>query len=275
MKESTDAQWCVSIGQTEMFYIDEENVGHDDIFVKSIDCDCFYKARPSFYFGLNQELGGLHANTKGCGLKKIYDEEQKTWMIIRTRMEIDKIVDWTDTLSLRTWCQEGFKLYAPRAVEAYDKASGESVFKTLSWWVVMDLAKKRPCRPNVFDERLPLADKEKHYASPMLPQYPDESEFSIKLSPMDVSINYYDTDYNRHVNNISYVNWMLDSFPKTFLDEYRPKLIDVKWEKQSFLEDHLVVHTLKKENTEEYLTTITRGDECVFRGLSEWVKKDQ
>ena len=103
-----------------MFYIDDDNVGHDDVFVKSMDCDCFYKARPSFYFGLNQELGGLHATAKGCGLKKILDEEKKTWMIIRTRMEIQKLTDWTDTLSLRTWCQEGYHLYGPRVVECID-----------------------------------------------------------------------------------------------------------------------------------------------------------
>lgn len=257
-----------------MFYIDEENVGHDEFFIKSMDCDCFYKARPSFYFGLNQEMGGLHSNAKGCGLKQIYDEEQKTWMIIRTRMEVDKIASWTDTLSIRTWCQDNHRLYAPRAIEAYDKTTEERIFSSISWWVVMDLAKKRPCRPDVFTSRLPFADKDKYFKSPVLPPYPQIGEFAIELDDMAVSINYYDTDYNRHVNNISYVNWMLDAFPKTFLDEYRPTLIDVKWERQSFLEDKLIVKTYKQENSNDFLTNILRGDECVFTGLTSWTRKE-
>ncbi len=261
-----------------MFYIDDENVGHDDVFVKSMDCDCFYKARPSFYFGLNQELGGLHAKEKGCGLKKIFDEEKKTWMIIRTRMEISKMADWTDTLSLSTWCQEGYRLYGPRFINCIDKKTGENVFTSGSWWIVMDLERKRPCKPNCFEDRLPYADKTKHYIDPTFPPHPSVDEFSDKrLDDWNVEINYYDTDYNRHVNNISYVNWILDAFPKSFLDEYRPTLIDAKWEKQSFLTDNLVVETFKKANSQSFLSRIIRktdnDDQIVFQSLTEWTRK--
>lgn len=257
-----------------MFYTDNENVGHDDVFVKSIDCDCFYKAKPSFYFGLNQELGGLHAADKGCALKKIFDEEQKTWMIIRTRMEIYKMVNWTDTLELSTWCQEGYRLYGPRFIECIDKNTREKVFTSGSWWVVMDLARKRPCKPDVFKDRLPFADKEKHYKDPVFPPFTQIEEYDGESLPdLPVGINYYDTDYNRHVNNISYVNWILDAFPKDFLDENRPTLIDAKWEKQSFLADSLVVKTYSRKNGTSYLSRIVRGDEIVFEAMTEWCRK--
>lgn len=258
-----------------MFYVDEENVGHDEVFVKSMDCDCFYKARPSFYFGLNQELGGLHAKEKGCDLKHIYDKEKKTWMILRTRMDISKMANWTDTLSFRTWCQEGYRLYGPRAIEAADKETGEPVFSTLSWWVIMDLARNRPCKPDFYADRLPFADKDTYFKDPVLPAFPTIDDFPDgKLDDLKISINYYDTDYNRHVNNISYVNWILDAFPKQFLDEYMPMLIDVKWEKQSFLTDNLFVETFKKKgDNPSFLSRIIRDGECVFEGLTQWRKK--
>ena len=260
-----------------MFYVDEENVGHDKVFVKSADCDCFYKAKPSFYFSLNQEMGGLHANEKGCSLKQIYDSEQKTWMILRTRMEIDAIASWTDTIELRTWCQEGYRLYGPRIIEAIDEKTKAPLFSSISWWVIMDIARKRPCKPDYYTERLPFADKSKYYKNPVLPAFPaiDETkEECFDVNP--VRINYYDTDYNRHVNNISYVNWMLESFPKDFLDKNEPTLLDVKWEKQSFYTDNLETHTYCiDEDKKSYLTRIMREEECVFEGMSNWRKKNQ
>ena len=260
-----------------MFYIDDDNVGHDDVFVKSMDCDCFYKARPSFYFGLNQELGGLHATAKGCGLKKIFDEEKKTWMIIRTRMEIQKLADWTDTLSLRTWCQEGYHLYGPRMVECIDSKTKDAIFNTSSWWVVMDMERKRPCKPDCFKDRLPFANKDRYYKNPALAPIPALEEFKGEALPdWDIKINYYDTDYNRHINNISYINWTLDAFPKTFLDEFMPSIIDVKWERQSFLTDKLVVKTYADENNTSFLSRIIRENEpqeIVFEAYTAWKKK--
>ena len=262
-----------------MFYVDEDNIGHEEVFVKSIDTDSFYDAKPSFYFGLNQEMGGLHANAKGCGLKTIRDEEKKTWMIIRTRMEIGKISKWMDTLSLDTWYQEGYKLYSPRMIECKDKSTGETVFNSTSWWIVMDLERMRPCRPDVFSKKLPFAEKSLRWKDPALPPYPSMDLFiQDAFSEKDISISYYDTDYNKHVNNISYVTWAMESFPKEFLDSNRPTSIDVKWEKQSFLGDTLKAKTFKGKENDLYMTKIYRieptGEELeVFTAVSEWTSR--
>ncbi len=267
------------------FYVDEENVGHAlDYTVRSSDTDSFYRAKPIFLFTINQELGGLHSIEKHCGIKDIYEAEKKTWMILRTRMEIESLPLWTDDLECTTWCQEGYKLYGPRFIDVKDTNNGKKVFSSLSYWLVMDLEKNRPARPNVFEDRLPPADKEKHFVNPDLPPLPKKESFPYQITnDFPVAINYYDTDYNRHVNNLSYINWVLDVLPHNFLDEYMPSLIDVKWEKQSFLDDSLVVRTyadskdeLKKENP-KFLSEIVRikddKEEVVFTSYSEWKKR--
>lgn len=259
-----------------MFYVDNNNIGHDEIFVKSIDTDSFYDAKPSFYFGLNQEMGGLHANEKGCGLKTLRDEENKTWMIIRSRMELGKLAKWTDVLSLDTWYQEGHRIYSPRMIECFDKKTGELAFSSCSWWIVMDLERNRPCRPDVFKEKLPFAEKTLRWKDPALSPYPSLEEFASEpFSSNAVTISYYDTDYNKHVNNISYVTWAMESFPKEFLDANRPTLIDVKWEKQSFLGDALEARTYKSLDGESFMTKIYRKEEAgeeteVFTALTKW-----
>lgn len=269
-----------------MLYITEDNTGLDDeLFVRSTDTDCFYRARPSFFFQVNQELGGLHAALLGCSLKTIYDEEKKTWMIIRTRMNIYSFPFWRDILSCLTWYQEGYKLYSPRFCEVKNKTTGEKVFDSTSHWIVMDIERMRPCRPDVFKDRLPYGNKEKFNKDPSLPPFPQKDEFLHKpIKDTKVTINYYDTDYNRHVNNISYINWSLDALPHEFLDSFKPKVMDTKWEKQTYFEDNLVVRTYSKEENllnskaPTLFSSIVRikengEEESVFSMVSEWEER--
>ena len=255
----------------------EPNVMTSKCSIKSMDTDCFYSAKPTYYFGLNQEMGGLHATEKGVGVEALYNREHKTWMIIRTRMHISKLAHWPEDISLITWPQEGYRLYCPRAVKAYDE-KGDELFNAENWWVIMDLERKRPCKPEYIMSSLPPADKAKHYFDPAFPQFPKEEEYEgERLEPWRVKINYYDTDYNRHVNNISYVNWILDALPKEFLDSYMPTLLDVKWLHQCFLTDDITVFTYSdagfSNETPSLYSKIMRGDEVVFEATSEWKRR--
>ena len=102
----------------------------------------------------------------------------------------------------------------------------------------------------------------------------EEDSFSEKA----VSISYYDTDYNQHVNNISYITWAMESFPHDFLNKKRPTLIDVKWEKQSFVGDNLYAKTFSKKDGTSFMTKIYRTEEDgseseVFTALTEWTDR--
>ena len=79
-----------------MLKLDENNIGHDSSYFMSPDTDGFYKVKVQRYFGLSQEVAGFHAALKGAGLKEMLDKEGRTWMILRTRMNINKIASWMD-----------------------------------------------------------------------------------------------------------------------------------------------------------------------------------
>ena len=79
------------------------------------------------------------------------------------------------------------------------------------------------------------------------------------------------------MNNISYVNWILDALPKEFLDSYMPTLLDVKWIHQCFLTDDITVFTYSdagfSNETPSLYSKIMRGDEVVFEATSEWKRR--
>ncbi len=262
-----------------MLEIDEKNIGHDTGYFMSTDTDNQYVVKPIKYFGLSQEEGGVHAALKGAGLKDMLDREGRTWMILRTRMDIHSYAGWMDEYRVETWCQNGFKLYCPRTVRAFNK-NGELLFNSQCLWIVMDMKRMRPERPSYIEPRLPEVRDKSLLFNPDFPRFPSSSDYEGEtFGEEKIHIDYYDYDYNRHVNNLSYINWMMSSFPPEWLDGYRPSFFDVEWKKQCHFEDDLYAVTRRKNTEEdEFFTSILRRngngeEEVVFHGISIWRKK--
>ena len=262
-----------------MLVIDENNIGRDSSYFMSPDTDGFYRVKPQRYFGISQEVAGVHASLKGAGLKEMLDNEGRTWMILRTQMTVGKYASWMDEYEVETYCQEGYRLYCPRFVEVKDKKTGDLLFQTKNLWVIMDMVKNRPERPSYIDGRLAYADPSVRHFDPALPKFPSEDEYSdAGIKPYEVAVTYYDTDYNRHVNNISYINWLMESFPHDFLDSYEPEFFDVEWKKQCHYGDNVRVETKKKEGSEEYYSKIIQknenGEDIAFHAITRWRKRE-
>lgn len=261
-----------------MLVVDEMNIGRDSYYFQSTDTDSSYIVKPIKFFALSQEEAGMHAYLKGAGLKEMLDKEGRTWMIVRTRMTINYLPSWRDEYRTETWCQEGFKLYCPRCVRAFD-SSNNLIFSSESLWIVMDTIKKRPERPSYIATRLlPPTEKELRF-KPDFPKFPSLEEYlGESFGVKEIIIDYYDYDYNKHVNNLSYINWAFSSFSPNFLDNYRPTFIDSEWKKQCHFEDKLFALTVRKSSNElSFFTSIFRmnGDEKeeVFHLVSQWKEK--
>ena len=63
------------------------------------------------------------------------------------------------------------------------------------------------------------------------------------LSTFKPRISYLDVDRNQHVNNISYLNWALDSLPSSFRNRLKVSSADVSYLRQTFLEDDVMIYT--------------------------------
>lgn len=262
-----------------MLVVGPDNIGRDSSYFQSTDTDGFYVVKPQKFFGISQEVAGLHASIKGAGLKEMLDNEGRTWMILRTQMTIKNYASWRDEYDIETWCQEGYRLYCPRFVEARNKKDGEIIFQSKNLWVIMDMNKNRPERPSYIDGRLAYVDPELRHFDPVLPKFPSEEEYSdCGINTYVFNVGYYDTDYNRHVNNISYINWLMESFPHEYLDQYLPEFFDVEWKKQCHLGDEIRVETKKREGSDEYYSKIMHKsadgtEEIAFHAITRWRKR--
>lgn len=271
----------------DLVTIDENNIAHSNFVTYSYETDCFSDARLAFYFQVVQEAAGMHAAQRGCSIPAMH-QEGKTWVITRTQMEVERYTRWPEVLEVETWAQEPIRLHLPRVVRAFDK-TGKLLFTTHTQWAILDLESGRPCRPLDMATRIGLPPKEDsvHHQEIKLGrrQSIGESE-RVLLTSSKPTISYLDTDRNQHVNNISYLNWALESLPSSFRNLLKVSHADVSYLRQTFLGDELLVSTYAKDgeallqDTAELEHVIERRESdgsktTVWEGSTKWKKREE
>lgn len=232
-----------------MIKINEDNVGRMNFPTLSLDTDAFNETRLNKYFSVIQEMGGLHAAARGCAIADL-QAQGKTWVINRSRVNINHYGVWPDEIKAETWPQEPVRLICPRVVRAKDQ-NDVVLFEAMTHWVIIDTVRVRPALPKETIDKLMVADKEKFYIEPTLERMRMwDDVVKHVLNEENIKINYLDTDSNHHVNNVSYVDWCQNALPDSFRDAYKCEMIDVKWIVQTYRSDKLIV-TLGAENADE------------------------
>lgn len=245
--------------------IDSDNVFHDTYFCPSYDVDRFYKANLGFFLRIVQDVAANHSWMRGCSIPHLM-EEGRTWVILRSVLEIRRYPSWPSRVRVRTWPMPYAGRRAPRGTAMAD-VKGRLVALCLSDWCILDLATRRPVAPGFIEERLPnvlpgpgRAVPERPPRTPRCDDIPPEGWESVR----PVVPQRHDSDYNGHINNIPYVNWMLNALDALVPDDHLVSRIDVSWLKETFLEDRLEARAAKdREREGVYHTQVARGDEVV------------
>jgi len=153
-----------------------------------------------------QEAAGISAARLGWGIRAL-QEEGLTWMLARLRVHVTYYMPWGKTVVVRTW-PSGMKgrLIAKRCFLGLD-GSGAELFRASSEWLYVDLKSQK------------IAKLPETFADIVLPSTPDFDLPDIggkfaHLPSVDGSVEILtrrsDIDFNDHVNNVHYVEWMLE-----------------------------------------------------------------
>ena len=169
------------------------------------DVDSTNKLTIAAAYNYCQEVAGNHAQALGVGADYMM-ANGIVWILSRMSAVLHRRPAHGDTISVRTWPRGTEKLFAIRDYELRDEA-GAVVGSARSAWLIVDAATFRPRRPEALAEGLPtnegldaLADGAKSISG---------SEGLEKI--MDRSVAYSDLDYNGHMNNARYAQWVQDA----------------------------------------------------------------
>ena len=156
-----------------------------------------------------QEAAFEHANNLGVGYN-VLQEQNIFWVLSSMWLEIENsLPGFDEQITVKTWPRGVNKLYALRDFQLFHK--DKQVAKATSQWLLVDVKSKRIVRPERFTDGIPFSEK-RVFNDDFSPVEPIKE----KKITEERQVRYSDLDINRHVNNIRYVEWILDTVNEHF-----------------------------------------------------------
>ena len=164
-------------------------------------------------FQLFQEAAISHAENLGVGREDMAKTGQ-VWILSRISVQVDRRPNYGETVTVRTWPRGGEKLFAVRDFDIRD-SSDIPVIYARSAWVIVDIEKHRPLRPQSLMNNLP--QNEGLDAMTALPAGLAERGNLQKTA--EKKALYTDIDFNGHVNNVRYIEWIENALDPQLLEK--------------------------------------------------------
>jgi len=166
------------------------------------------KAQVTAVCNFLQEGASMHAETAGFGFEEMLKRNQ-VWVLARMKIIIDKYPRWKDQIKLNTWSRGKEGIFYLRDFLIEDE-QGNVIIKASSSWAAINTKKGRPeIVENLENGLFTLKDKK---------AFDEKSE---KLPPLENAhllrkriIEFTDIDLVYHVNNVKYVELIINSFSK-------------------------------------------------------------
>ncbi|KAK9057440.1 hypothetical protein SSX86_022275 [Deinandra increscens subsp. villosa] len=192
---------------------------------------------------LLQEVGGNHAqsvgfSTDGFATTTTMRKLHLIWVTSRMHIEIYRYPAWSDVVEIETWCQSEGRIGTRRDWIIKDHASGEVIGRATSKWVMMNSDTRRLQKVNddIRDEYLIFCPKTLRLA------FPEENNSSLKkIAKLEDPAEYStlglvprraDLDMNKHVNNVTYIGWVLESIPQEVIDTHELQTITLDYRRE-------------------------------------------
>ena len=187
------------------------------------------------FLKIMQEVAGMHSSIAGYGINDI-ERTGVTWVIINWKLKINDFPKCNEILNVKTWPRTFGKISSYRDFEVYNEEDKLIAIAT-SKWILVDAnthgikkiseelinAYNGTTTRNIFDERLEEKLTE-----------PNDGEllFEYKIQRRDL-------DTNRHVNNLNYVDFAINTLPEEVYNKNTFSNIEIMYKKELKLNDEI------------------------------------
>ncbi len=150
------------------------------------------------------ESAGDHATAGGFGFKEMWSRGW-IWVLTRFKLLVERYPRFGEKIKVETWAKGRDGLFYTRDYFLEDPA-GSILGRATSSWAVLSSTTHRPETKDIF-----IGD---------FPQIPDRNALEEKLEKLppveapdritEYRVRSSDIDFNRHVNSMRYVEWILN-----------------------------------------------------------------
>jgi len=193
-------------------------------------------------FELFQEAAINHAEMLGVG-REAMKQSGQVWILSRLSVFMKSRPRYGEKILIRSWPRGANKLFAVRDYDIHladciqghedHPARDEVLVKGRSSWLIVDIEKRRPIRPQSVAETLPF--NEGINALPGINIEGNDPNASLKERDYSKEqallrrATYSDIDYNGHVNNTRYIQWIQDLLEPEILESAQQLRLDINY----------------------------------------------
>ncbi len=217
----------------------------------------FGVASPTTMLTLLEETSADHCYAIDHSLYQL-GEQNIGWVLVAGTLQMDRYPGYKEKITIRTWLSKYTNVKGFREHFVYDD-QGNIIGRGRGIWVFFDIERRRPVR--IFEEI------KERWGSWSVDSIDIDSSKKIAAidnptSALKFRVNKYDTDMYKHVNNIRYLEWVVESVPDEIIDNYYLHSIDGRFIGEANYgetvvslskfdaNDNSFMHTVKTEGTD-------------------------
>jgi medium-chain acyl-[acyl-carrier-protein] hydrolase len=201
--------------------------------IHTYEVDFEGRVHPVALLNYLQDAAGRHALAHGFSIPDLV-RKGLTWVLSRYHARIFRYPMLGENVEVQTWPSGRQGVFALRDF-IMTGADGGTILTATSSFMILDLNSKKPVRMDglipaeaVLEER---ALPDDFRSLPEVAETPDPVRFPVRRQ---------DLDFNRHVNNVVYIQWGLEAVPRDILMSCRPSRIEISYKAEAFLGDAIL-----------------------------------
>ena len=245
-----------------------KNVFDKNYELRYFEMNKYGVASPTAILTLLEETAAEHChNINHC----LYSLERQNigWVLVSGTINMIRYPNYKERIAIRTWISKFTLVKGYRENIIFDD-SGTVIGKAKGIWVFYDIEKKKP---------VPIIEQIKLKWG-INPEVSQEVNFdTIKIGDdsnykLEYDILKSDVDSNKHVNNIKYLHWLVESVPDDILDNYILKRIDARFFSEGKLGEKIRVYKNNEVEKNIFLHTMRSNfdNRLIAAAKTEWKK---
>lgn len=190
-----------------------------------------------------------------------------SWVLMRKYLKINRLPVLGERIKIYT-SPSGFeKFFTYRDYKIYSE-SNEVIAFSSSTWLLMDTIKRRMTRiPNfILDYNDKMPNSEERLVRPSRVKLPEFEQVDFSKT---YKVGWFDLDFNTHLNNVFYTQWMLEALPNEILQTKKLKDLKIEYRVEGQL-DQSIHSEIQQIEDNAFLHRLNRDGKELARALTTW-----
>lgn len=231
-------------------------IGHVESFkIRTSEIDLNRRIRIPSLIQLMQEASMSNAIQLGVSVWDL-EENSKSWVLVKKEIEILELPSLGETIHITTYPSGLERLFAYRDFIVKND-HGKVLAVASSVWILMDIQSRKVVKPE-FD--IPVPTDVEVLARPTF----NLKKPSSKSISKDYRIEWFDLDWNNHVNNVYLLKCFLETTPEDILRSRSIKTMKIQFKSEGLIGDQLICYYEELDHTTSNYSIIRQTDDKII-----------